>query len=295
MPDPVRSMTGAGTAASDAPAVGRVEAEARSVNHRFLKTTVRAFGPLPALEGVVEDLVRSRMERGHVSVSLRFVPAASGVSRIDERGFQAAASRLRSLATEAGLPEPTVAEVLAVPGVLADPRGGDESEQVLAVARTAADRALQALQGSREREGEHLRREMLRLLDAIGTAAEGVERRAAEVPEAAKTRLEARLRELLRGNGVPVDPATLARECAVLADRSDIREELARLAAHVEHARTLLANGGALGRRLDFLVQEMHREANTIGSKSSDLAITRAVMDVKTHVERLREQAQNVE
>jgi uncharacterized protein (TIGR00255 family) len=295
MPGPVRSMTGAGTAAIDDPSLGRFEAEARSVNHRFLKTTSRAMGPLPPLDGALEDLVRSRVERGHVTVTVRWSPAATGLARVDDRAFEAAAERLSDLAARHGLAAPAVGEVLSVPGVVAEARSAEESANAATRATEAVGRALEEMEASRTREGEHLRQEMRALLDAIAGATDAIARCAAEVPDAQRKRLESRLQELLASTGVAVDPAQVVRECALLADRSDVREELARLGAHVDHARGLLAEGGALGRRLDFLVQEMHREANTIGSKSSDLDVTRAVMDLKTHVERLREQAQNVE
>jgi uncharacterized protein (TIGR00255 family) len=286
-------MTGAGTARTDG-ALGRFEAEARSVNHRFLKTSVRASGPLPSLDGAIEDVVRSAAERGHVSVSVRFSPATGAASRIDEAAFAAASARLKGLAMANGLSSPTVAEVLAVPGVLET--SGDEEGSAARVegALDAVRAALAKMNAAREREGEALRREASALLESIAKGARAVESRASAFPQAAKARLEARLAELL-GPSVPLDAATVAREVALLADRADVREEVARLEAHVAHAREVLEQGGAVGRRLDFLVQEMHREANTVGSKCDDLEVTRVVLDLKTAVERLREQAQNLE
>jgi uncharacterized protein (TIGR00255 family) len=292
----IRSMTGAGTAVVDDAALGRFEAEARSVNHRFLKTTTRTSGPLPPLDAAIEDVVRARVQRGHVTTTVRFVPSttASG-ARIDEVAFGAAAERLCVLAARHGLAAPTIADVLLVPGVLGDPRATEEVERVAARALQAVEGALGALEAAREREGSLLAAELRTLLDRIGAFAGEAHQRAKDVPAAARARLETRLRELLQGSGVELDPVQVTREVAVLADRADVREEIARLEAHVVHARHLLDEGGAVGRRLDFLVQELHREANTVTSKSGDLALTRAAVEIKTHVERLREQVQNLE
>jgi uncharacterized protein (TIGR00255 family) len=293
---PIRSMTGAGTAVVDDPALGRFEAEARSVNHRFLKTTVRAFGPLPALDAAVEDLVRARVQRGHVTATLRYVPSASlSAGQIDEAAFEEAVERLRAVAARHGLAAPTVRDVLQIPGVLADSRAPQDVERVSSRALAAVESALGALEAARGREGALLASELRTLLDAIGAFATEAQQRAKEIPVAAQARLQGRLGELLAGTGVSLDPAQVTREVALLAERADVREEIARLGAHVDHARHILDEGGPVGRRLDFLVQELHREANTVTSKSGDLALTRAALEIKAHVERLREQVQNIE
>jgi uncharacterized protein (TIGR00255 family) len=290
---PIRSMTGAGAAVSDG-AAARFEAEARSVNHRFLKTTARASGRLPPLEGAIEDAVRSLVERGHVSVSVRCTVSTAEATRIDEAAFTVASERLKRLAESQRLPAPTVADVLAIPGVV-DAAGDEEhAPERAAQALETVRAALAKMNSAREREGDALRREMTSLLDAVSRSTGHVARLAESVPSAAKARIESRLAELL-GPTVSLDPTTVAREVALLADRTDVREEVARLQAHAAHAREILDEGGSVGRRLDFLVQEMHREANTIGSKCDDLEITRAVLAIKADVERLREQAQNVE
>jgi uncharacterized protein (TIGR00255 family) len=292
----IRSMTGAGTAVVDDAALGRFEAEARSVNHRFLKTTTRAFGPLPPLEAAVEELVRARAQRGHVTITVRFVPSApAAAARIDEVAFGTAVERLNVLAARHGLAAPTLQEVLSVPGVVGDARAPEEVERVAERAVRTVDGALGALQAAREREGALLAAELRALLDQIAAFAAEAHARAKDAPSSARTRLEARLKELLAGSGVELDPVQVTREVALLADRGDVREEIARLEAHVAHARHLLDEGGAVGRRLDFLVQELHREANTVTSKSGDLSLTRAAVEIKTHVERLREQVQNLE
>lgn len=290
-------MTGSGAFVHEH-ALGRFEAEARSVNHRFLKTTWRAQGPLPDLALEVEERVRARLTRGHVTLTLRFTPNrdARGAPALDATAFAAAAAELQGLARAAGLPAVTAADVLHVPGVLASAaRTEPEGAGVSAAALEAVDGALAALETARTREGQALSRELLTLLASVESAGRELATRAAEVPKAWQQRLRSRLDELLKGTGVALDPAALAREVAAMAERSDVREELTRLSAHVEHAREILARGGSVGRPLDFLAQELSREANTVGSKANDLALTRTVIALKADVERLREQVQNLE
>ena len=289
-------MTGAATLALETPR-GRLEAEARSVNHRFLKTTVRAQGPLPAATALAEEIVGRRLTRGHVSVHLHLRPS-TGVAeapRIHDAAFAAAATRLAALAEAHGLGAVSVRDVLTVPGVLSEARVTEDDETLLPFLRAALEGVIDGLAQSRAREGELLAAELERLFVVIAEATTAIAARADEIPTAFQARLRKRLDDLLRPSGVEPDSAQLARECASLAEKSDVREEVARLEAHVVHARELLATGGAVGRRLDFLVQELHREANTIASKSSDLTLARVVIDLRGSIERLREQVQNLE
>jgi uncharacterized protein (TIGR00255 family) len=297
MRDVVRSMTGAGTFVLEH-AVGRFEVEARSVNHRFLKVGWRTQGPLPDLALEAEERVRSRVARGHVTVHVRFAPAGAraGASLVDPAAFAAAAAELSALARAAGLAAPTAGDVLRLPVLSeAQARGATDAAALGAATLAALDGGLEALDAARRREGQALVAELTRLLDAVDAAGRALAARAAEVPKAWQERLRARLAELLAGTGASLDPAALAREVAAMAERSDVREELTRLAAHVAHARELLAAGGQVGRPLDFLAQELAREANTVGSKANDLALTRSVIGLKADVERLREQVQNLE
>lgn len=289
-------MTGAGTQVLEH-ALGRLEAEARSVNQRFLKVSLRTQGPLPDLLAEAEERVRARVQRGHVTLLLRFTPApAAPGATLDPAAFAAAARELAQLTRVAGLPAPTAGDVLRMPGlVAAAAQPAASAEALAAAALQAIDGALLQLEAARRREGGVLACEVTGLLDRIERAVHELAGRAAEVPHALQERLRARLAELLQGSGAGLDPAALAREVAALADRSDVREELARLAAHVGHAREILARGGGVGRQLDFLAQELAREANTVGSKANDLALTRTVIGLKADVERLREQVQNLE
>jgi uncharacterized protein (TIGR00255 family) len=288
-------MTGAGSATVDT-VLGRFEAEARSVNHRFLKATVRTSGLPGALDAPLEARVRRFVERGHVSAYVRFTPAldAAGAG-VDAQAFARAARGLGDLARASGLPAPSVQDVLRLPGVLGEARPAVAAAEVETPAVEALDRALAGLVEARRREGAELLAETRRLLASVAAALAEVRDLAREVPALAKARLEGRLRELLAGSGTALDEGFVAREAALIADRADVREEIARLEAHLLHAGEVLDAGGTAGRKLDFLVQEMHREVNTIGSKCTELGLSRLVLAMKSDVEALREQVQNVE
>jgi uncharacterized protein (TIGR00255 family) len=297
-PKSALSMTGAGTCVVDV-ASGRFEAEARSVNHRFLKVSLHLGPALSSLEPAVEERVRGRVERGHVTVSLRYTrssKAAAAAFHVDEEVAKAAAKRLTALAKACGIEGGvTMRDLLSVPGVLGD-AGSDGLEAPVEKAATKAlDGALEALVSSRATEGRHLAAECRGILARVSAVVERLGKKAPELPKAYRDRLAARLSTLLAGSDVAPDPAALAREVATFADRCDVTEELARLAGHLRHAEELLAAGGAVGRKLDFLVQEFHREANTLGSKSPDPDVTALVVELKADVERLREQVQNFE
>jgi uncharacterized protein (TIGR00255 family) len=292
-------MTGAGTHVVEGPA-GRFEAEARSVNHRFLKVSIHLSPALQSLEPTIEEWVRGKVERGHVTAALRYTPspkAASSRLAIDAEAAESAAKRLRSVAKRCGLDPSSVTlrDVLGVPGVTADAGSLALPAAAEKTGLKALDSALDQLVSSREREGAHLARECRSILSRIADATQRLAKRAPEVPRAWRDRLSARLSALLSEAQVSPDPAALAREVATFADRSDVTEELARLQAHLAHAEQILTGGGSVGRKLDFLVQEMHRESNTLGSKSPDPEMTGVVIELKADVERLREQVQNFE
>ncbi len=287
-------MTGAGAATVEH-AAGRFAVEVRAVNHRFLKTSIRTPGPLAQIEPEIETRIRRAAARGHVSLHVRFTATADAIGgSIDDAAFARAAERLKDLARDNELRPPVLSDVLRLPGVTQDAIAA-AADGLQAPALEAVDAALAQLVAGRCREGAMLVEEIEELLGRIEGATQVVADRADDLPGLVRDRLTARLEDLLAGSGTPPDPEQLAREVALLADKADVREEIARLRAHVTHAREMVTGGGPLGRRLDFLVQEMHREANTIGSKSTDLSLARTVVDLKADVERLREQVQNLE
>jgi uncharacterized protein (TIGR00255 family) len=287
----VRSMTGFGGARRES-AGAVAEVEARSVNNRHLVVSLRAPAAYEARHAELETLVRSKLQRGTVNVTIAIRSRREAApARIDS---EVVADYLRQL-EDAGLPTSAevVGQVLRLPGAVeeASAREADEEEIVLVGATVAA--ALDALVAMREREGEALATELASGIAEVERLADAVARRSPQAVAAAHERLKERIALLVADVSVP--PELLAREVAVLADRTDVAEEVARLCSHVAQWREALESGGAIGRRLDFLAQELGREANTIGSKSQDAEIARAVIDMKVAIERLKEQGANVE
>jgi uncharacterized protein (TIGR00255 family) len=194
--------------------------------------------------------------------------------------------------------EPDVNVLARLPGALQPVRDGGLTEEMSKGVERAVDEALAELNQMREREGASLAAEMSARLDAIERQVPVVESMAKDLVEAYRTRLQKRISELLARDGMEImelDQGRLAQEVAYLADRSDISEEIARLGSHVAQFRETISAGGEAGKRLDFLTQELNREANTVLSKSTDLSIKEAALSIKAEVEKLREQVQNVE
>lgn len=273
----------------------------RSVNHRFLDVHLHLPEGFEALEPQIRQSIRERIRRGHVDVKLYFEPAspaAIGVNREVAAAYLEAAESLRG---QFGLKaEPDLGSILRLPGVIAPPLNSVEKdyEELTKLTEQCLGEALERLDHMRESEGRHLRDEMCaRLNELVGQTA-----RIAMLAERARPayaqRLEARLKELL--GDVSLDPARLAQEAAVAAERSDIAEELGRLQSHLGQFETILASASEVGKKLDFLLQEMQREANTLLSKtpggdSEGLAITQVALEAKSEIEKLREQVQNIE
>jgi uncharacterized protein (TIGR00255 family) len=278
----------------------RVTIEIRSVNHRFLDVKLRGGALEPGLEDAVVSRLRDRVERGAVAIAVRVERRAAGAPAIDRDAARAAYAALRALADELGTPPPGLDLVVAQPGVLVAPDadGGDDADLV-AAAGAAADAAVAALVAMRTTEGESLARELATRTTAVRALVDEVAALAAAVPADAKKRLDDRLRRLVGdadAAGPQLDPTRLAQEVVLLADRSDVTEELVRLRSHLEQLATTLAQAaGAVGRRLDFLLQEVGRELNTIGSKTPSAEIVNRIVAAKVELEKLREQAQNVE
>lgn len=283
----IRSMTGFGSGRSEGAGVSAA-AELKSTNGRFLKLTLKLPSALAAHEQDLEALVRARLRRGSVALKLelrREKPEA--LVSVDEgvvRAYQAAFRRL-------GISEAPLATLPGVLGAVRDEVG----DEALAVVRAAVSAALDELVAMRQREGQSLAAFLRATCDDIEALAAAIRRRAPAVVREYRDKLEARIAALVEGFGTPVDAQLVAREVAIFADRSDITEELDRLASHLAQVRELLAGSGEAGRTLEFLGQEMLREANTVGSKSADAELGRAVVQLKTEVERFREQIANVE
>jgi len=270
----------------------RATVDVRAVNHRFLDLKLRGAPLAPAIEEAIATRVRTTVERGAVAVSVHLVrEGASAATRIDAEAARHAYKLLADTALHLGLAGPDLALVLAQPGVVIP---GDERSEDDPPVIAALEAALVQLDQMRTAEGLALAVELQARLDELGGLRATIATLASAVPQQLSKRLHERVRRLL-DDPQGVDPARLAQEIAMLADRADVTEELVRLASHLDQARTLVASPSAAGRRLDFLVQEIGRELNTIGSKSTVAEISAAVVDSKAVLEKVREQVQNVE
>lgn len=295
-PGTVQSMTGFGRAEGKVGGHGFIW-ELRSVNGRGLDLRLRLPPGCDALEPALREGA-ARLRRGNVTANLTLVREAEARVAIDPVALEQALAAAQALSDRiAGAPPPRAEALLALPGVM---RAGREEFDLGADAEAAGAlragfaEALAALLASREAEGRKLAAIVARLLDEIAALCRQAEAEAADQPRQHRERLSESLRQLLDGAN-PVPEERLAQEIALLATRSDVREELDRLAAHEAAARALLAEGEAIGRRLDFLVQEFLREANTLCSKSASGALTTTGLALKAAIEQLREQVQNIE
>lgn len=288
-------MTGYGQAALDTEAL-RVAVSVRSLNHRFLEVGLNLSRRVQALEPQVKALVQKRLSRGKVDVSLRATfPDGDATVVARHRVIAGAVAALRALRDEYSLAGNVgVAEVARFPGAFEVVEEQDVlDEGVRRSILELVENALDGLQSMRMAEGARLGAELRRLVDGIERAAGEVERRQAEGQAARRDALAQKLRELLGELGL--EDARLYAEAVRAADRLDVSEELQRLRSHVSLARELIASAEPQGKRLDFVAQEMVREANTIGSKAAQASVSHAVIAVKAEIERFREQVQNVE
>ena len=291
----LKSMTGFGTGRARA-GEEELSVEVRAVNHKHLEVKVRLPRELTALEPAVLKAVRARCVRGAVDVAVRrSASTASGaVPTVDQAMAQAWREALRAVARAVELADvPTAAQIANQPGVVRM----EEPVTDLAVAEGALDRALaealDALVAMREREGRALEADLSTRLARVATLAAEVAELAPRTVEGYRARLHERVAELLKG--APVDEARLVQEVALFAERTDVAEEATRLQAHLAAFRGFLGASEPAGRRMDFLVQEMHREVNTTGSKSQSTEISIRIVELKAELERIREQVQNVE
>jgi uncharacterized protein (TIGR00255 family) len=289
-------MTGFGVA--DGPvAGGRLQIEIRTVNHRHFNAQVRTPSTLQGLEGVVRDRLRAQIERGHVSVGMRWLeepPEAQATIRVDLDRARAVLDALEELRDELNVPGTVDLAFLArQPDVLKFDGTGDvpvpEEPDVLAV----LDQAIGGLIAMRMREGHAISQDLAHRLQLLGDGLTTVRARAPERLPKERDRLTEAVRELLGGK--EPDSDRVAQEIVLAAARLDISEEIVRLDAHLAAAREMLAGGEPAGRRLGFLAQEMLREINTIGAKANDADIAQAVIGMKEELERFREQLENLE
>ena len=290
----MQSMTGCGA--------GRVQrdgwevtAELKSVNHRFLDLSMRLPRNIAFLEPVVRDETGKALKRGHVDVYLtvRNTEASSVQISVDEALAGQYCETAKALSEATGTEyDLSVSKLLAMEGVTTLTEKEMDQELVNALCAEALRTALEQMKVMRGKEGAHLKEDLRIHLEAAAGLRAKILGRAPLVVEEYREKLEERLKAMLTDG---VDSQRLAQEVAIMADRCAIDEELARLESHIRQMETYLEAEGEIGKKMDFLIQEMNREANTIGSKASDARIAQAVVELKSEIEKLREQIQNVE
>jgi uncharacterized protein (TIGR00255 family) len=272
--------------------------EVKSLNGRGFDLRLRLPPGFDSIEPAARQLASGRFRRGTLQATLTVEPPEGGRGlKVDPDVLAAAVYLAKQIAEQTGLPPARVDGLLALKGVIvqeeaavADPAQRAAREAALLESLAVA---FDALNRARRTEGARLATHLLNMIDEIDRLRTEAGGMAAAQPEALRARLSAQLKELMENS--PVSQDRLALEVALLATRADVREELARLHAHVEEARALLKSGEGVGRKLDFLAQEFNREANTLCSKSSDTALTRVGLALKHAIDQFREQAQNVE
>jgi uncharacterized protein (TIGR00255 family) len=271
---------------------GALVCELRSVNHRFLEAGFRLPDDLRALEGELRQRLARELKRGKVdcSLSYRRAQGAETTLQVDPAALERVLASVRNIART--IPENhtvNVLDVLRWPGVLRDE--SNNTEDLLKATHALFSSTLEDLVAARAREGQRLRELLEQRCDALETFVAHVRARLPEVHARVRARLDERLAEL-KAN---VDQDRLEQELAMLLQRLDVDEELDRLTGHIAEIRRVVASNEPAGRRLDFLMQELNREANTLSSKSQDLDTTRSAVDMKVIIEQMREQVQNVE
>ena len=291
----IRSMTAFASAESDTP-WGALAFELRSVNHRYLELNPRLPEELRAIESALRERVAARLTRGKVDVNLRFRPSEAGAVeiRVDQTVLDKLERAAELLTTR--FPEMSVGftELLAWPGVLK--RDEVDQDGLRQAALDLLERALDDMLATRQREGERLGVFLVERLDSVARTVAEVRLWLPDIRTALRARLEARLAEIRQpADAGRVEQGRLEQELVLQLSRIDVDEELDRLSAHIAEARRVLALPDAVGRRLDFLMQEFNREANTLGSKSVDQRTTQAAVELKVLIEQMREQVQNIE
>ena len=289
----MNSMTGYGRGAIERD--GRqLTIEIRSVNHRFLDLSLRMPRSLGFAEQAIRERIGKRLSRGHADVFATYknLRDDSRTAVIDPALLTAYLAALNEIAEKSGLPDDrSVMRVAAMRDLIVVTEAEEDPEALMALTMDALDLALSDLSAMRAKEGAAMARDMAGRIDALEALTEKIEARYPQALDEYASRLRARIEELVES----CDEQRLLQEVAIMADRSAIAEETVRLRSHFSQIRGMLASPEPVGRKLDFIVQELNREVNTISSKSQDIPITQLVVLAKSEIEKLREQVQNVE
>lgn len=291
----VRSMTGYGRAQSS---VGGFELtlEIRSVNHRYLDISVRVPRAYGYLEDIVKTGLKEKISRGKVDVYISVDDSvADNVSvSLNKPLLDGYIKALGEISDEYGLSNDlTVSAVMRLPDIFNIEKADEDTDMLSKEIESMLETALSGYISMSAAEGSQLAADITARLDTIGKTVEKIEERSPECVAEYREKLEARLKEVLETHSV--DEQRILTEAAIFADKISVSEETVRLKSHIRQLRDMLNENGGVGRKLDFLVQELNREANTIGSKANDIEISRLVVELKAEIEKIREQVQNIE
>jgi uncharacterized protein (TIGR00255 family) len=290
----VKSMTGFGRATATLPDGTQASVVVRGVNHRFLDVALKLRDEYAAAEPAIRKAVAAFTSRGHVDVLVRTVrPPGLGV-KIDIDAAERYARFWKEDSSKRGLPQDLSArDLLSLPGVIRADDAADQDPSFETSLLDLVEKALAAFDETRAREGAVLSHAFEEILQRLEKGVEQLDAARAGIAERIAASLSDRIRKLAAG--VPLDESRLAQEVALIADRADISEEIERFRAHLAEVKRLCAGGGAIGKRLDHLAQELHREVNTSGQKVREALAMKIVLDLKSDVEAFKEQVQNVE
>ncbi len=294
----VKSMTGYGRGERAFDGGLQITVELRSVNNRYLDCAVKMPRAYIFAEDAMKGMIQRAVARGKVDVFVTIVRSGGDdlVVTVNEalaKSYAAALERLRELGGSGAKKRWSAADLARFPDVLTVEKREEDLDEMKERLLAVLELALKDFNAMRETEGRRLEADILGRADAIQRLLAEVEERSPQTVDDYRARLEAKMREVLQNT--QIDEARLLTEAAIFADKVAVDEETVRLHSHLGQLRELLATGGAVGRKLDFLIQEFNREANTIGSKCNDIEITRRVVDMKAEIEKIREQVQNLE
>lgn len=292
----MKSMTGFGRGQFSGENLS-VSVEIKTVNNRFLDLNLRLSQELQSLEPTLKHLIQARLTRGRIDVNLQYERTEELVYELNRPLIAGYLSAMKTIQKEFSLSgEPDLNVIARLPNALQQKKE-DLSAEFSEAVKTAFEKALDELENMRQAEGEALKTELFFRLSEIEGYLPRIEAESANVAEEIRVRLTKKINDFLAKSEsqIEIDQARLAQEVAYLADRSDISEEIMRLKSHIEHFRTISEDEKDVGKRLDFLTQELNREANTISSKTGNLMVKEAALAIKSEIEKIREQVQNVE
>lgn len=292
----VKSMTSFGRASSNQGSKHLFSVEMKSVNHRYLDVNIRMPKSMLSLEEEIRKLISKSLSRGKVDVfiNLKGNSEGNGVAKVNLDLAKSYLKCLKDIEENLGVTNDiTINQIARYPEVITIVEEEESIEEIFEEIKPLVEQSLLMMEGMRIAEGEKLKEDIFLKLSEIESSVEEIEVIADKIPLAYKIKLEERLKKLLES--VDVDENRIALEIAVIADKASVDEEITRLHSHLSQLRKTFNDNGTIGRKLDFIIQEMNREANTIASKSSDVHMTNIVINIKNLIEKIREQVQNIE